>query len=107
MAPSCFEAKATCLYGSTIRVGAVEVTPPGRESAEFVRVSMQIVSQIWADKMRDSDQLLQEKARGLDMQLQLSAQEQDAFLTARMFEFFNKYEDSVVQNIATYRKKAW
>eukprot|EP00976_Prorocentrum_cordatum_P106150 1194395-Prorocentrum_minimum.AAC.1 len=71
-----------------------------------MRVAMQIESQQWADKMCDNDRRLQEKAHGLDKQLQLTAKADDARLNHKMFEFFSTYDDVVITNIAAYRAKA-
>lgn len=61
----------------------------------------------WAEKMHDSDVRLQEKARGVDLQLQLTAQEKDASLIKKLFEYFHQYEDVVVTRVASYREQAW
>jgi len=59
------------------------------------------------EQCHSCDRQLVEKMNTVDLQLQLDAQEQDALLVGKMFDFFDQYQDCVVTRIALYRERAW
>jgi hypothetical protein len=59
------------------------------------------------EQCHSCDRQLVEKMSTVDLQLQLDAQEQDALLVGKMFDFFDQYQDCVVTRIALYRERAW